>query len=236
MKIDLNDDELFELEGLLAATPEPLMPVDAVMLDGLLCGVLVQPALVERERWLPLVFDAEGRPLPDDVDAGWLARCEQLVQRRMDVLARAIAEDGWFEPIVRVADEGDEVDPTLTELPEWSRPVTPWVAGFEHALQQLGDLGEREDAAVLVARLLRHLPPEDDEERALVQTLNREYPLTNLDDALSDLVQTVCELYELTLAERYAVDVRRRDAPKVGRNDPCPCGSGRKHKHCHGAA
>jgi preprotein translocase subunit SecA len=23
-------------------------------------------------------------------------------------------------------------------------------------------------------------------------------------------------------------------APKVGRNDPCPCGSGRKYKHCHG--
>jgi len=27
----------------------------------------------------------------------------------------------------------------------------------------------------------------------------------------------------------------RRDAPKVGRNDPCPCGSGKKYKHCHGA-
>jgi preprotein translocase subunit SecA len=26
-----------------------------------------------------------------------------------------------------------------------------------------------------------------------------------------------------------------RDAPKVGRNDPCPCGSGKKYKHCHGA-
>ncbi|HET9200150.1 MAG TPA: SEC-C metal-binding domain-containing protein [Dehalococcoidia bacterium] len=24
--------------------------------------------------------------------------------------------------------------------------------------------------------------------------------------------------------------------PKVGRNDPCPCGSGRKYKKCHGAA
>jgi preprotein translocase subunit SecA len=28
----------------------------------------------------------------------------------------------------------------------------------------------------------------------------------------------------------------RRDEPKVGRNDPCPCGSGRKYKKCHGAA
>ncbi len=26
-----------------------------------------------------------------------------------------------------------------------------------------------------------------------------------------------------------------RDLPKVGRNDPCPCGSGKKYKHCHGA-
>lgn len=26
-----------------------------------------------------------------------------------------------------------------------------------------------------------------------------------------------------------------RNTPKVGRNDPCPCGSGRKYKNCHGA-
>jgi len=26
----------------------------------------------------------------------------------------------------------------------------------------------------------------------------------------------------------------RRDMPKVGRNDPCPCGSGKKYKYCHG--
>jgi preprotein translocase subunit SecA len=28
----------------------------------------------------------------------------------------------------------------------------------------------------------------------------------------------------------------RRDGPKIGRNDPCPCGSGQKFKKCHGAA
>jgi len=25
-----------------------------------------------------------------------------------------------------------------------------------------------------------------------------------------------------------------REGEKVGRNDPCPCGSGRKYKQCHG--
>ncbi|MBN8280276.1 MAG: SEC-C domain-containing protein [Gammaproteobacteria bacterium] len=32
------------------------------------------------------------------------------------------------------------------------------------------------------------------------------------------------------------VETYRRDAPKLGRNDPCPCGSGKKYKKCHGAA
>ena len=26
----------------------------------------------------------------------------------------------------------------------------------------------------------------------------------------------------------------RKDTPDVGRNDPCPCGSGKKYKNCHG--
>lgn len=28
----------------------------------------------------------------------------------------------------------------------------------------------------------------------------------------------------------------RREGPKIGRNDPCPCGSGKKYKKCCGAA
>ena len=30
-------------------------------------------------------------------------------------------------------------------------------------------------------------------------------------------------------------DTYRRETPKLGRNDPCFCGSGRKYKKCHGA-
>ena len=34
--------------------------------------------------------------------------------------------------------------------------------------------------------------------------------------------------------ERQSVETYRKDAPKVGRNDPCPCGSGKKYKKCCG--
>ena len=32
------------------------------------------------------------------------------------------------------------------------------------------------------------------------------------------------------------IETVRRDGDKVGRNDPCPCGSGKKYKKCHGRA
>ncbi len=46
--------------------------------------------------------------------------------------------------------------------------------------------------------------------------------------------------YELTRGNRPAQNTKgkgqtlRRKLPKVGRNDPCPCGSGKKYKYCHG--
>lgn len=32
------------------------------------------------------------------------------------------------------------------------------------------------------------------------------------------------------------VEPVRRESAKIGRNDPCPCGSGKKYKKCHGLA
>ncbi|MDG2525740.1 preprotein translocase subunit SecA [Stenotrophomonas sp. HITSZ_GD] len=42
------------------------------------------------------------------------------------------------------------------------------------------------------------------------------------------------EVDEMQGRQGAAVAQAVREAPKVGRNDPCPCGSGKKFKHCHG--
>jgi len=241
---DLSDAEFGELDELLGATPEPLEPLDAVMLDGYLCGVIVQPVLLEQATWLAHVFDFEGRPLPDSVDRAWQQRTTALIARRHAALNRALAEDGWFDPLVLEIDEAgsdeaavpDEVD-AAANLPPISRALMPWVAGFQHAAGCFPDLEEVEDDGVMaaLARLYRHLPAETDEERELVALLDREQPLSDLDEAIEDLVATVADLYDLTRDTRYKVDTVRREAPKVGRNDPCPCGSGKKFKQCHGA-
>ncbi len=238
---DLTDAEFAELDDLLAATPEPLEPCDAVMLDGYLCGVLVQPILIEPAAWLPHVFDFEGQPLPDQVDAKWLERTEALILRRHAALNRAMVEDGWFNPLILEFDDEHPMqapaDPAPAELDPVSQAIMPWVAGFQHATLCFPDLAEMNDDAVMtsLARLFRHLPAETDEERELVATMAREYPLATLDDAIEELVLAVADLCDLTSEQRYKVDTVKRDAPKVGRNEPCPCGSGKKYKHCHGA-
>ncbi len=267
---DLTDAEFAELDELLAATPAPLEPLDAVMLDGYLCGVLVQPVLLEPATWLAHVFDFDARPLPDDVDAPWRQRTTALILRRHAHLNQAMLEDGWFDPLVLEFDEDhpaappaegedtDEHDAMAGLSPAPGRPkpdeplggrseatgglnpvsqsLMPWVAGFQHATLCFPDLMELPDDAVMaaLARLFRHLPAETDEEREVVATLDREHPLATLDDAMEELVVTVADLSELTRELRYKVDTVKREAPKVGRNDPCPCGSAKKFKQCHG--
>lgn len=239
---DLSDAEFAELDELLADTPEPLEPCDAVMLDGFLCGVLVQPVLLEAEAWLPHVFDFEGRPLPESTDPAWLERTRALILRRHAALNRMMVEDGWFDPLILEFDEGEspppapEGDEAMAALSPVSQSLMPWVAGFQHATICFPALAEMPEDAVMaaLARLYRHLPAETDEEKEIVATLDREQPITTLEEAIEDMVVAVADLSDLTRDLRYKVDTVKREAPKVGRNDPCPCGSGKKFKACHG--
>ena len=235
---DLTDAEFDELDELLARTPEPYRPLDAVMLDGYLCGVLVQPRPIGPDEWLPPVFDLDGAAFPASADAAWRARCESLITRRHDALRQALLEEGWFDPLLPQIDaEPPEVPPELRGLDPISLALMPWVAGFEHAAVRFPELMALpdEDVQAALVRLYRHLSAPAQEEREGVALMDREQPLETLDAAIEDLVNAVADLAELTHDLRWRVETVKRDAPKVGRNDPCHCGSGRKFKHCHGA-
>src|SRR5437773_48525 len=91
----LSDRDLDELQDLLDSVPAPLEPLDVSMLDGFLCGVLVQPQRVAENRWLPHVTDSDGKPLPPRFDA---VRLHALVRRRHAELDDAIARRQWFDP------------------------------------------------------------------------------------------------------------------------------------------
>jgi uncharacterized protein len=236
MKQDLTDSEFDELDSLLQATPAPHVPLDVLMLDGYLVGVLVQPRVIGSEEWLPPIFDLERRPLAAAVDATWRARCRALLERRLQALNAAISEDGWFDPLIVDIDReppASEYEPVQSPV---SRALLPWATGFHWAQENLPELSEIEEDAIsnALARIYRHLPAETDEDRAIVDVLDREHPLATVDAGIEDLVLAAVDLWDLTHRERFHVDPVKRDGPKVGRNDRCPCGSGKKFKQCHG--
>ena len=246
MKADLTNTEIDELDELLGQAPASLEPLDVVMLDGYLAAVAVQPRIVSVDEWLPLALDTDGTRWPAVLEPDWLARVKTLMLRRFEAIGRGLAEDRYFHPVVTdtARSEPDEALQKLIDdgsLSPLSRALLPWCSGFVYAAEifdseELPGLPGHADDSVhaALARVLRHLPPETDEEREIAATLVRERPLANEDEAIVDLVDAVADLYDLTEKQRHAVRTVQRDGPKIGRNDPCPCGSGKKFKQCHG--
>ncbi|SOC55388.1 protein translocase subunit secA [Chromohalobacter canadensis] len=91
-----------------------------------------------------------------------------------------------------------------------------------------------------VIRILSHVQVRrqeevDELERERRATLERERAVSQPvhEDAVASAEAVAAEGEERTGDEDDGQPVRR-EGPKVGRNDSCPCGSGKKYKHCHG--
>ena len=70
-------------------------------------------------------------------------------------------------------------------------------------------------------------------EQAAVDMENRAENSANVTyTAPTETGEVVATLDEETVRQRQATPAA--DVPRVGRNDPCPCGSGKKYKQCHG--
>lgn len=186
----LTEHELDELQQLLDAVPAPLEPLDVSMLDGFLCGVLLQPRRVSDAAWLPCITDADARALPANVDA---SRLHALARRRHDELDAAIGARRWFDPWVFELEGEADADP--------SEAVYAWVAGFALAMEHFPALMGL-DAQRLrepLALLYRHLQPDDLEDAdELLEEIDSLEPPEDLAEAVEDLVRATLLLADVS--------------------------------------
>lgn len=234
----LSEAELDELSDLLEALPEDRDSFDLPMLEGYLVGLLLQPEVVMPSKWLPPIFAAgEGEPMVPG-DEAQVTHVLQLVMRHHNTLAAHIAAREPFDPIVWSVETHDGSVPTREQE---LAAIWTWALGFQNALERfpaLLDLADAEpDLDEPITQLYRHIPldPEVDDDLAREvrlehERLEREDPIESLDDALARIVEAVFDIADISRRREPTV----RSQPKVGRNDPCPCGSGRKYKQCHG--
>jgi preprotein translocase subunit SecA len=69
--------------------------------------------------------------------------------------------------------------------------------------------------------------------QAVEEQRRRAIPQKNLEFQHAAVAAAPSESPEMS-SEQSAPETYVRSGPKVGRNDPCPCGSGKKYKQCHG--
>ena len=203
----LSERELDELQSLLDRVPAPLEALDVSMVDGYLCGVLLQPRRIAVARWLPHVTDVDGRALPPGFDA---ARLHALVLRRHAEIDAAIQHRQWFDPWVfeladvdmpadRVASEPDDDDAAIA-APGAIDAVYPWVAGFATALELFPDLMALDAKALTepLALIYRHLAPDDLEDAdELLAEIDSLEPPADLGEAVEGLVRATLLLADV---------------------------------------
>jgi uncharacterized protein len=226
----LTERDVDELQALLDSVSAPLEPLDVSMLDGFLCGVLIQPLRVPASRWLPHITDADGRPLPAGFNA---ARLHALAERRHAELDDAIARRQWFDPWVFELEEDEEAvrddagDDEGDEAPQAVDAVYPWVAGFATALELFPGLMQMEatDLTEPLALVYRHLDADDledaDELLAEIETLE---PPTDLTEAVEGLVRAT-----LLLADVARPVAKPAKAAPPRRQGPPPRGPNRRY-------
>ncbi len=218
-----------ELQALLDGVPAPLEPLDVSMLDGYLCGVLLQPRKVPVSRWLPHVSDVDARPLPARFDP---QRLNALVLRRHAELDAAIQRREWFDPWVFELNDaaGDADDPAAggdpgDEEDDDAEPgaidaVYPWVAGFATALELFPDLMALDAAALTepLALVYRHLAPDDledaDELLAEIESLEPPQDLTESVEGLVRATLLLADISRPIQAPAGAAPARRPARPR----------------------
>jgi uncharacterized protein len=196
--------------------------------DGFCAGLIVSPDMIVPSDWLPLVWGAGDAPFDALFD---LRTATNLIMRHYNDVARMLTP-----PQTDYAPLYDE--DTVTDEILWE----PWVWGFEQAMrlrpeawEAIVESADAEASASVNMLLALHdiaegrseLPP------ASIDALTEKAP-----DLIPDLVMALNNWTKgRSLSSGMSANANQMPVPgkKVGRNDPCPCGSVRKYKRCCGA-
>ena len=194
--------------------------------DGFVTGLIVCPDLIPPSEWLPAVWgDADDDSAPAFESEHHAHTVMQLVMEHYNSVADELHHRPKdFAPIFEVDTITDE---TLWEL---------WIAGFEAAMAlrpsawaRILDSGD-EDAQTALACLLTLCAidrGESDLAAEAIEDLTQSAP-----DLIPVLVRTLSTWRRGASGLGRPANTSR--STKVGRNDPCPCGSGKKYKKCCG--
>jgi uncharacterized protein len=196
-------------------------------LDGFLTGIAIGPELIKPSEWLPAIWGGD-EPVFESIEQAQTV-IGAIMGRHNEILRELDTDPEAYAPIYWEGPDGEEI-------------AADWAEGFVDAvrlrLEAWRPLLEDREALVLLMPILALCGDADAEGGS---------PLGLDPEADADLLAEAPELIPACVVGIRGFWKERHGRPtagpgraegrkaKVGRNDPCPCGSGRKHKRCCGA-
>lgn len=228
--LPLTDAEMGELTDFLlseATSDETMMPD---CLDGLLTAIVTAPVMLSPSVWLPVVWGSSERDEPTFDSYAQMERITGLIMRHFHSLIVLLQENpDACEPIFDSA--------VYPDSPREFVDGEMWAYGFMTGVNlQRPDwqrFFDQPDSAELLRPIYllgtEELTPD---EEALIETPEQREELSR------QIPECVAVLYRYWQPYRVIpagpAGQFQRDHAKIGRNEKCPCGSGRKYKKCCG--
>ena len=228
----LSDAEIDELDAFLADEALEETSMDVSTLEGFLTAIVIGPRPVLPSQWLPWVWDMyEAEASAEFVNEEQANRIMSFIMRHYNSVIRTFMDDpASFEPIFWRGDQWGAA--------EWSEGFVlgfqfndeAWSAlAIEHStwFEPFFRLGT-EEGIEITSKEGSAGQWMDEIESSLVKV--HAYWNEKRSSQSPGLIDD-----DFQFGGQQEVVQVVRDGPKIGRNDPCPCGSGKKFKKCCGA-
>jgi uncharacterized protein len=226
----LTDTEINHLSDFLSSIDPPSMNIEE--LDGYFAALNCCPDLVPPSEYLPTIWGEEFS-FTDDAEATDVL---SLLIRHWNTingeLQKALKTEGVYLPILLTAEDG------IAYGNDWAKG---FIRGMDMRAVSWRALIEDENNGGCIVPMMM-LAHEHDPDPAM-----RPKPISpeKREEVLKFMIAGLVMAYRYFAARRQASAFARQDAtvtpfrriePKLGRNDLCSCGSGRKYKHCCGSS
>ena len=193
---------------------------DYDMIQGMFAAVASAPAPIPQEKWLAAAL-GESHRLASDAERDEITG---LLARLADETARQLNEGEGFDFILY--GEGAEED-----LASWAEG---YLAGVDLSDPPWDEGADQDDLDNMLFPFLaltgdaKEIAQEAGEE--WMDEAEEAKMLAEIREGLANHLMDVRQFW----FDKSIPPTVKREGPKVGRNDPCPCGSGKKYKNCHG--
>jgi uncharacterized protein len=223
----LTDAEFERLSGVLGRFDNE-HPMNLEQLDGFLAALICGPEIVHPSEYLPVIC-GDDMVLEDSFGAqSVLQDFLSLVMRHWNVIADTLHSGDVFLPLLLEDKNG------ISHATDWAKG---FLRGMEfHKEQWAALLDDDEHGGLLVPIFaLAHEHDPDPEMRPHKEAMSAEDRERLIVGAAAGVTGIHRYFQGQRLVESFDnATTFRRTVPKIGRNDPCPCGSGKKFKQCCG--